>query len=81
MLILASAVTGCVSISAFDSLVCVPVGITRSAVVLKICTIPAEIKMCQSIIEKRKKKHDKRETLGKTKLNTFEVLASKALID
>ena len=30
-LILASTVTGCVSISAFASLVCVPVGITSSA--------------------------------------------------
>ena len=30
-LILASIVTGCVSISAFASLVCVPVGITSSA--------------------------------------------------
>ena len=40
LLILVSAVTACVSIS---SLVCVPVGITSSAVVLKICAITAGI--------------------------------------
>ena len=40
LLILVSTVTGCL-ISAFASLVCVPVGITSSAVVIKICTIAA----------------------------------------
>ena len=44
LLILASAVTGCVSISAFASLFCFPVGITSSAVGLKICAITAGIK-------------------------------------
>ena len=39
LLILASTVTGCVSISAFFPLVCVPVGITSSAVGIKICAI------------------------------------------
>ena len=42
LLILASAVTGSVSISAFASLVCVPVDITSSAVGLKICATTAE---------------------------------------
>ena len=37
LLILVSTVAGCISISAFASLVCVPVGIMISAVVLKIC--------------------------------------------
>ena len=32
LLLLASTITGCVSVSAFASLVCVPVGITSSAV-------------------------------------------------
>ena len=41
LLILASAVTGSVSISAFASLVCVPVDITSSAVGLKICATAA----------------------------------------
>ena len=44
LLILVSIGTGCVSISAFVSLVCVPVGITSSAVGLKICASNAGIK-------------------------------------
>ena len=44
LLILVSIGTGCVSISAFASLVCVPVGITSSAVGLKICASNAGIK-------------------------------------
>ena len=36
LLSLVSVITGCVSISAFGSLVCVPVGITSSAVGIKI---------------------------------------------
>ena len=44
LLILVSKVTGFVSISAFGSLVCVIVGITSSAVGLKICAITAGIK-------------------------------------
>ena len=79
--ILFSTVTCCVSISAFASLVCVPVSITTSAVSIKICTINAGIKMYKSVIKKEKKKHDKILLLGKDKLNTVEVLISKALID
>ena len=37
LLILVSKITGCVSISALVSLVCVPVGITSSIVGIKIC--------------------------------------------
>ena len=81
MLILASTVPGCVSISAFALLVCVPVGIMSCAVGLKICAITAGIKKHQSIIKKKKKKHDKIVLLGKTKLNTIEVLICKTLID
>ena len=44
LLILTSAVTGCVSISAFASLIGIPVGITSSAVGLNICAITAGIK-------------------------------------
>ena len=40
-LILGSIITGCVSISAFASLVGIPIGITSSAIGLKICTITA----------------------------------------
>ena len=42
--ILASAVTGCVSIFAFASLVGIPIGIISSAVGLKIYTITTVIK-------------------------------------
>ena len=44
LLVLASAITGCVSISASASLVCVPVGITTSGVELKVCAINYEEK-------------------------------------
>ena len=50
LLILASIVTGCVSISVFDSLVCIPVGITNSAVGIKICVNTAGMKIYKSII-------------------------------
>ena len=81
MLILALTVIGCVSISAFVSLVFVPVGITNSAVGTKICEITARIKKYKSIIKKKKEKHDNIVLLGKYKLNTIEVLISEALID
>ena len=51
--------TGCVSISAFPLLGAIPVGITSSAVGLKICAITAGIKKYKSIIKKKKKEHDK----------------------
>ena len=71
LLILASTVTGCVSISAFTSLVCVPVSITSPAVGLKFCAIIARIKKSKSIIKKKKKKHDKIMLLGKTKVRYY----------
>ena len=78
MLILSSAITACVSISVFGSIVCVPVGIPTSAVGVKICAITVEIQKYKSIKEK---KHDKIVVLQKDKFNTFEVLISKALIN
>ena len=80
-LILVSTVTGCVSISAFTSLVVAPVGITSSAVGIKMHAITAGIKKYKSIIKKKKQKHDEIVLLGKAKLNTIEVLISKSLID
>ena len=56
LLILVSAVIGCVSISAFDSLAGIFVGITFSAVGLKIFAITAGIKKIWSVIEKRKRR-------------------------
>ena len=81
LLILASKVTSYVSISAFVSLAAIPVAITSSAVRIKICAITAGIKKYKSIIKKKKKNYDKVVLLGKDKLNTIEVLISKALID
>ena len=80
-LIVASSITECISISVFASLIGIPIGITSSAKELKICAITAGIKKYKSIIKKKKKKHDKIVLLAKSKLNSIEVLISKALID
>ena len=55
-LIVISTITGCVSISAFASLVGIPVGISRSTTGLKICLITAGIKNYKSIINIKRKK-------------------------
>ena len=80
-LILASTITECISISAFDSLLGVPIVITSSAIGLKICTITAGIEKYKSITMKKKKKHDKIVFLAKSELNSIELnsLISKAL--
>ena len=52
-----------------------------SAIGLKICIITSGIKKYKPIIKKNQKKHNKIELLAKTKLNSMEVLISKALID
>ena len=71
-LIFASAITGCVLNPAFGSLVAIPVGITSSAVGIRICAITAVIKNYKSVIKKKKEKHDKIVLLGQAKLNTSE---------
>ena len=76
-----STIIGCVSISAFASLVGIPIGITSSAIGLKICAITTRIKKYRSINKKKKKKHDKIVLLAKSKLNSMEVLISKSFID
>ena len=80
-LILASTVTGCVSTSAFASLVGIPRGIMSSTIGLKICAITAAIKKYKSTIKIKKKKHNKIILLAKSKLHSIEVSISKALID
>ena len=75
-LLLPSAIIGCISISAFASLLAIPIGITSSA---KICAIAAGIKRYKSVI--KKKKHDKIVLLGKSKLNSVEVIVSKVFIN
>ena len=81
LFILASAVTGCISISAFYSLFSIPIEITSSAIGLKTCVTTAGIKNCKSIIKTKKKEHNKIVLLAKTKINSIEVLISKSLID
>ena len=77
LIILASIVTGCISISTFGSLLGIPIGLTSSAIGLKICALTARIKKHKSIIKKRKKKHDKIVLLAKSKVYSIEVLISK----
>ena len=80
-LILASAITGCVSVSVSASVVVIPIEIMSSAVGLKICVITAAIKKYKSIIKKKKKKHNKIVLLAKFKLSIIEVLVFKISID
>ena len=61
--------------SAFASLLGAPIGITSSAIVLKICPVTAAIKSYKSIIKKKKKRHDKITLPAKTKLNSIKILA------
>ena len=80
-LILASTITWYISISVFASLLGIPIGITSSVIGLKICAIAAGIKKYKSVIKKKKKNSDKIILLAKSKLNSIEVLISKASIN
>ena len=79
LLILSSTGTGCISISACASLVGIPIGIASSAIRLKFFVITAGIKKYKSIIKKKKKSEIL--SLAKYKLDSIEVLSSKALTD
>ena len=79
--LLGSAISGCISISDFASLLGIHIGITKSAIRLKICAIAARIKKYKSIIKKKKNKHNKIVLLAKSKLNNIKVLFSNASID
>ena len=65
----------------FASLIGITIGITSSAMGIKICTKAAGIRKYESIIKKKKKKHNKIVLLAKSKLNSIEILIFKALID
>ena len=58
-----------------------PIGITSSAIGIKVCAITAGIKKYKSIIMKKTKKHDKIVLLAKPKLHEIEILICKAFID
>ena len=81
LLITISTSNGCVSISAFASLVRIRIGIASSTIGLKICVIGAGIRKYKLIINKKRKKYEKVVLLVKYKLNNIEDLISKALID
>ena len=59
----------------------IPIGITSSVIGLKICARAVGIKKFKSIIEKKKKSHDKIVFLAKSKLNKIKALIFKAIID
>ena len=80
-LILASTVTGYISISDFASLIGILIEITSPAIWLKICAIIAGIKKYKSVIKRKRKKYDKIVFLAKSELNSIEVLISKSLIE
>ena len=80
-LILAFKIAGCIPISAFTSLIGIPIALTSSSIGLKISEIAAGIIKYKSIIKKKRKKHDKIVLLAIYRLNSVEVLISKALID
>ena len=79
-LTLGSTITGCISISAFASLIGISIGTKSSAIGLKIWAITPVIKKYDSII-KKKKKTNKIVLLAKSKLDRKEILISKSLID
>ena len=66
LLVLASAVTRCISVSAFASSVGLFVGIAGSAVTKKICVMIAGMEKYKLIIKKKKKKYDKTILLSKS---------------
>ena len=80
-LILASTITECILISTFASLIGIPIRIRSSANGLKMFPISAGIKKYKSIIKEKKRKHNKKLLLAKSKLNRIEVLNSKTIID
>ena len=65
-LVRASAVTRCVSISAFASLLGISIGVTSCSEALKIYAITSGITNYKSMIKEKKKKHDKTVLLAKT---------------
>ena len=77
LLTLVSAITYCISTSAFLSLVGIFIGITSCAIGLEIYAITAGIK--KSVIRKKKKTHDKIVLIAKDKLNSTEILIPTAL--
>ena len=81
LLNLTSTGTACVSISAFTSLIGIPIDIGSSVVELNIFPVTGGIKKNYPIIKIKRKIHDEIVFLAKTKLNSIEGLNSRDLID
>ena len=75
------AVTRCISISDFASLVDIPTRIMSSAIGINISAVVARIKKYKSIIKKKKKKNDEIALLVKIKLDSIKGLSFRSLTD
>ena len=75
------AVTRCISISDFASLVDIPTRIMSSAIGLNISAVVARIKKYKSIIKKKKKKNNEIALLVKIKLDSIKGLSFRSLTD
>ena len=75
------AVTRCISISTFASLVDILTRIMISAIGLNISVVVARIKKYKSIIKKKKKKNDEIVLLAKIKLDSIKGLIFRSLND
>ena len=81
ILIFLSATSGGVSIISFISIVGVPVGIASASFTLIFSIAKGIIKILLKTTRNKKKKHDNILMLAKSKLNSTEILVSKALND
>ena len=79
ILIILSATSGGVSIISFLSIAGVPVGIASASFTLVFSIVKGIIKILLKITRNKKKKHDNIFMLAKSKLNSIEILMSKAL--
>ena len=80
-IIFVSAITGHVSISAFASVIGIPMGIKSTVVGLKTCAVTAGIRKYNSIIKKKRKNNEIIVSLARVKLSAIEALISKDLIN
>ena len=81
ILIILSATRGGVSIISFLNIAGVPVGIASASFTLVFSIAKGIIKILLKITRNKKKKHDNIFMLAKSKLNSIEILMSKALND
>ena len=79
ILIILSATSGGVSIISFLNIAGVPVGIASASFTLVFSIAKGIIKILLKITRNKKKKHDNIFMLAKSKLNSIEILMSKAL--